>query len=322
MKISPAIVLFFLSPAIAELLSGSAPPAEFFNPFSFILLTSLYGSGALLARELKIRWKKCYVTTFLLGAAYGIIEEGLMVKSFFDPNWMDLGILGVYGRWQGINWVWAEWLTIYHALISIAIPIALVELAYPNERNSRWISDRKFVGLATLLIGVTAFGYLFLTDFYPTLPQYLLFVGTAGSLIVLALKIPSSFGKGKQQILTPAKLFVFGFLSMLSLFLLFGAGPHIINEPLILLVSGLGLVFFFFQFLKRFNWNNETLYEKFALIAGPLCFLIILTPFQELDKSRVDNIQGMLIVGIIASIILLLLRKNLKQTKNPKGILA
>ena len=52
----------------------------------FILLASLYGSGALLIRELKVRWRKGYVSMFLLGTAYGIIEEGLMVKSFFDPG--------------------------------------------------------------------------------------------------------------------------------------------------------------------------------------------------------------------------------------------
>ena len=120
MKGSPALVLFLLVPAIAELLLGSAPPAEFFNPISFLLLASLYGSGAIIVRELKIRWNKGYVSLFVLGAAYGIIEEGLMVKSFFDPKWMDLGILGIYGRWQGVNWVWVEWLTIYHAIFSIA----------------------------------------------------------------------------------------------------------------------------------------------------------------------------------------------------------
>ena len=100
MKVPPALILFFLAPAIAELLSGSAPPSEFFNPVGFLLLASLYGSGALIVRELKVRWNKGYVSLFILGAAYGILEEGLMVKSFFDPNWMDLGILGSYGRWM------------------------------------------------------------------------------------------------------------------------------------------------------------------------------------------------------------------------------
>ena len=160
-RLLPAVVLFFLAPAIGELLSGSAPPAEFFNPFGFVLLISLYGSGAILARELKIRWQKGWISLFALGAAYGIIEEGLMVKSFFDPNWVDLGILGSYGRWAGVNWVWAVELTLYHAVISIAIPILLAELIFPNRRNEVWVGQRGFIGLLALLAADVAFGYFF-----------------------------------------------------------------------------------------------------------------------------------------------------------------
>ena len=52
----PALALFFLAPMVGELLSGSAPPAEFFNPFTLLLLAALYGSGAVLIRELRVRW--------------------------------------------------------------------------------------------------------------------------------------------------------------------------------------------------------------------------------------------------------------------------
>jgi hypothetical protein len=65
--LSPAIVLLFLSPIIGELLSGSAPPAEFFNPLGFIMLTILYGGGAILVRELTYRWGKGWPTLLILG---------------------------------------------------------------------------------------------------------------------------------------------------------------------------------------------------------------------------------------------------------------
>jgi len=47
---------------------------------------SLYGSGALVIRELRVRWNKGIGTTLLLGSAYAMIEEGLMVASFFNPQ--------------------------------------------------------------------------------------------------------------------------------------------------------------------------------------------------------------------------------------------
>ena len=119
-KISPAMALWFIAPVLAELLSGSTPLNEYFNPFIIVIFGMLYGSGAILIREIVLRWKKGWVSLLLLGMAYGIYEEGLMVRSFFDPNWVDLGKLGVYGRVFGVNWVWTEHLTIFHALISIA----------------------------------------------------------------------------------------------------------------------------------------------------------------------------------------------------------
>lgn len=314
MRVSPALVLFFLAPAIGELLSGSAPPAEFFNPISLLLLSSLYGSGALLVRELKVRWNKGYVSLFVLGAAYGVIEEGLMVKSFFDPGWMDLGILGVYGRWLEVNWVWSEWLTIYHAIFSIVIPITLVELIYPDMRNKRWLSNRKLAGVTVLLCVVTAFGCVFLTTYRPPLLHYLLSAVLVGALFLLAWKIPNKTGKkGSLNPWKSSRLALFGFFITLILFLLFGAGPTIINNPLVLMLLGIALVFTIFSLLKRYEWNERRLDHKFALAAGALGFFITLTPLQELDKNRLDNTQGMLIVGIVTTIMLILLRKKLKS---------
>ncbi len=166
-RIPPALVLFFLAPAIGELLSGSAPPVEFFNPFSILLLSALYGSGALLARELALRWGKRWPTILTLGLAYGIVEEGLMVKSFFDPAWMDLGLLGVYGRWAGVNWVWAVMLTLYHAVVSIAIPIMLVELIYPGQRDEPWLG-RRGMRTVSILLGMDVLIRIFAPDRLPS----------------------------------------------------------------------------------------------------------------------------------------------------------
>jgi hypothetical protein len=52
--------LMFASAAIAELMSGSSPPLEFFNPFSGFLLFVFYGCGVVLVRETALRWNKGY----------------------------------------------------------------------------------------------------------------------------------------------------------------------------------------------------------------------------------------------------------------------
>jgi hypothetical protein len=56
--LKPVLALYFLSPMVGELLSGSSPPLSFFSPFGLIFLTGLYGSGAIIVRETVRRWGK------------------------------------------------------------------------------------------------------------------------------------------------------------------------------------------------------------------------------------------------------------------------
>jgi hypothetical protein len=93
-RAAAAVLLFFLSPVVAELLTSSSPPVSFFTPFGLTVMCALYGSGAVVARELAVRWGRGLASLIALGAAYGILEEGLMVKSFFDAAWPGIGLLG------------------------------------------------------------------------------------------------------------------------------------------------------------------------------------------------------------------------------------
>lgn len=302
-----------LSPTVAELLSGSAPPIEFFNPLGFVILASLYGSGAILARELTLRWRKGCLSLFLLGAAYGVIEEGLMVKSFFDPAWPDLGVLGVLGRWMEINWVWAEMLIVYHAVFSIVIPVLLVELAYPSQRKERWVGGRGLGGFVILLAGVVFLGYFAMTPYRPPLPQYLSAVTLAIFFIFLAWKVPSEDGRqGSTNSHGPTSFFTTGLLGTTGFFIVFWVLPNLLPPLGIMLLGGF-LVFGFARFLKRLKLKGCDDLHQFALISGGLAFFIFLAPLQELDKTRTDNPWGMGLVGLAFLVGLLLLGWRIKQ---------
>lgn len=153
---SPAAVLFLLSPVVAELLSSSSPLPEFL--VAWLPLAALYGCGALLIREARVRWALAWPAVFLLGAAYGIVEEGIVVRSFFDPLWEDLDLLAVYGRAGGVNWTWSHLLTLFHASMSIAAPILAVELAFPERRRESWIGRRGTIWCAVGVLGWMALG--------------------------------------------------------------------------------------------------------------------------------------------------------------------
>jgi len=312
-KIPPALTLFVIAPTIGELLSGSSPPLEFFNPIAFLLLASLYGSGAIVMRELKIRWKKDFRSLLLLGAAYGILEEGLMVKSLFDPDWMDLGILGSFGRLLDVNWVWAEMLTIYHAVFSIAIPIVLVELANPTRKNDSWIGKKLFASLTIILALVTFIGFYFgLTPYtyYPPAPQYLSAIAAMSLFIYVAYKLPPrKINERAVETVRARRLFIAGCAVSTIFFLLFFAGPHFIASPIIVMLLAIILVFTVAKYLARFDWTNpESALNRLAVVAGGLSFLIILAFLQESNPSA----KGMLLVGLAAVIGILLLKRKIK----------
>src|SRR3989442_11288356 len=144
-KSPPLLFLLFLTPGIPESLSASSQltllvisPLLFFG----LLLANLglYGSGVILIREAMIRWKKGWASVFLLGVAYGIVEEGLALWTLFNPLAQPVGVLGFYGHWLGVNWVWTVGLLIFHSVYSIGLPIFLFGLVFPEMKSKSLVS--------------------------------------------------------------------------------------------------------------------------------------------------------------------------------------
>lgn len=317
-KPPPALILFLLSPAIGELLSGSAPPLEFFSPFGFTILTALYGSGAVIIRELKVRWRKDVGSVLLLGAAYGILEEGLMVCSFFNPGWVDLGSLATYGRWLDVNWVWAVMLTIYHAIFSITIPIVLVELAYPERRNERWLGSRKLTAVFVLLMSDVVLGFLlfaFYLQYWPPIPQYFLAVLVMILFGYAGYRLPAEWGtNGRKPLPRAFALWAIGAVAAFVFFFGFYLVHALIPLWQIGILFGPALVLFFGKLLTRYAWKEPSEKHRFALATGALTFFIVFAPLQELDKSRTDNPAGMSLVGLAFLIGLVLLGRRISKS--------
>lgn len=321
--LSPAIVLFFLSPVIGELLSGSAPPAEFFNPLGFIMLAVLYGGGALLVRELTHRWSKGWGTLLVLGAAYGIAEEGLMCKSFFDPGWMDLGALAGYGRWLGVNWVWAFELTAYHAVVSIAIPIVLMNLLFPGQRGRSWVSRRKLVVLFGLWVVNAVAIFLLISRYRPPVAHYLTALAVTAALCVLAWRLPKGalvarYGSGKAA--HPFWFLLIGFAGTFGWFFLVWVVPQArVPAAATLGLMVLLLVVTTWTVLRLSGSGKLPDRNQLALVSGALGFFILLAPLQELDKKRTDNTTGMALVGLAMLLLLLWVYMRIRRGEiNPQ----
>jgi hypothetical protein len=281
-KMPPALALCIIAPVFGELFSGSSPLNEFINPITFLILALLYGCGAIIARELVIRWDKGWLSLFLLGVAYGIYEEGIMVQSFFDPTWTDLGTLAVYGRVAGVNWVWAEHLMLFHALISIAASIAFVQMLYPERRRESWVTSRKRWRLNWVgFIGVYLIWEMF-THYEPG-PGWRLASWLAVFVLVgLARLVPAwSLPPVKRAVPRPWRFWLTGFLGLFGHFFLIynGADNGAYPYPIAMLLLVLWYLFLLWLVLR---WSgNGTAWDdrhRIALVNGALSLLLALGP--------------------------------------------
>ncbi|KPU62774.1 hypothetical protein EP1X_06890 [Thermococcus sp. EP1] len=293
-KIKLALLLSLLSPFFGEVMSGSTPPLEIINPFSFLFLWAFYGGGVLLIREAWIRWGRGYLRLMLLGITYGIIEEGLAVKSFFDPNWMDLGVLATYGRIFETNMVWAVWLSIFHAVFSISIPILLLEIFYPEFKEKSLLAKRGLKITLIAFISALIITFFLLNPYSPPLFQYLLTFLLALFLIFEVKRIRKDLSIEGEFVQRHPMLY--GTFFTISLFILYLIMPNTKIPFVISLLLGPAITVHLYGQMR--NLNTKQLLALVLGILGPfLLFYDIVLEF--------NGIFGMSIVGIGTFLILL-----------------
>lgn len=303
---------------VGELLSGSSPPLKFFSPLPFVVMAVLYGGGALLIREARLRWHKGWPTVLALGAAYGLTEEGLMVKSLFDPGWPGLGDWGAVGRAWGVNWIWGLNLTIYHAIFSITIPILLIEFAFPERRAESWVGRRTQFSLGGLFVADVLLGFTEMTPYRPPAPQYLLTVLAVVGLIALARVLPAFLApaaRSSSKARRPPWTGLVAFVGTVAFFGVAWALPAT-GVPPWLLAMGTACV------LAGVSFAVVTLTDggralspahRLSLAAGALGFFILLSPLQEFGRGA----PGMALVGLGFVGILFWIARRLRRSGTP-----
>ncbi len=201
LKTHPLLCLLILTPGIPEYLSGSSNMSILvLNPPVFFLLLAanlaLYGPGAILIREAKIRWNKGWASVFLMGAAYGIVEEGLALRTLFNPTSSVVGNLGVYGHWLGVNWVWTVGLVIFHSVFSIGLPIFIFGLAFPDLKSKSFVSTRG-IQISILTLAIDSVLLSVVVNYWPAEIWGLILLSSivVALLVIAAKKLPANFLK-------------------------------------------------------------------------------------------------------------------------------
>ena len=193
----PILLLLAFTPGIPEYLSGSSPvrlvalvPDGTVVFFLFLALNlGLYGPGVLLVREAHVRWKKGWSTILLLGAAYGLLEEGTALSTLFDPQASVVSGLGSYGHAGGVNWVWLIGILGVHAVFSVGVPILLLGLALPETRGQPFLTGPRLpAALVVYAVDIVLLNAI--VRYWVGIPLQLTAVGVAAVLWLVAWRLP------------------------------------------------------------------------------------------------------------------------------------
>jgi hypothetical protein len=321
----PAILtLYMLAPIMGEVLSWSTPPlALILDPTKLIFEPALYGSGAIVIREIVRRTHGDWGNILVLGAAYGVLEEGIDVQTWFNPA--GLHGLGIYGRAWDVNWVWAMGLTVFHMVCSITIPIILTEALFPDRADQPWlgkIGRRWLVAwfVVTTVLGALGYGFILGKKagyFHPPFPQYLLAVGITAALFVLGrrLAFPAPAQRSSRQ---PPRLWtarLAAFAATAVFFLAFYGLPSLVPfAPTTIAVLSLIVLLAALQaraWAMRPGWNDA---HRLALASGVTSFWLVVSP--------VFFVTGLPLVALAFLILLILLARRAERKRQPLSPIA
>jgi hypothetical protein len=130
-----------------------------------VLFTAFYGSAAVLIRELARRARVGWPGILTLALAFGVIEEGIVDQSLFNPDFAGQHLIS-YGfvPWLGTAGPWLIFVLTLHVVWSIGSPIAVMEGAFgtqPWVRHAGWLAVPAVLfvlGGAAIFVASTATG--------------------------------------------------------------------------------------------------------------------------------------------------------------------
>ncbi|MDF4253888.1 hypothetical protein [Streptomyces sp. WMMB303] len=119
------------------------------------LLVVMYGAGVLVIREAVVRVGGGWPSLVLLGVAYQLAEDGLGLQALTSPRMYDAADWGL--RALGVNLTYWESQIGVHVVLSVLVPIGLVNLLFPAQRDRPYLGKKGLIGTVALAI-VGVFG--------------------------------------------------------------------------------------------------------------------------------------------------------------------
>lgn len=324
-----ALALLLLSPLIGEVCSGSTPPLLLIQPFFLVFLPTLYGIFALLTHEIIARRRLGWGNALLLGAAFGIFQEALIVQTWF--NFMSpqspIHSAGDYGVMWGTSLNWALNLTLYHAVVSITVPLILIAVFFPRRAPLPWLGPKRIALLTAwmlLLCGALAVNVAttrFAGDGYSGPPTIPYLVAAAFMLLLILLGMFVRFPAPRSHPANPAKraprLWTVRLVCCGSMTLFFAlavilpaTGMPVGAAMALMLLLFAAVLWRVRSWSAGVGWNERHLLS--VAIGVMLCFAFIWGPFIEFGLQLPAR-TGMTVVNLLILGALLLFDQRLKR---------
>ncbi|HJP73033.1 MAG TPA: hypothetical protein VJ914_02120 [Pseudonocardiaceae bacterium] len=324
------VVLAVLAPFTVDVLFGATTITAAIGVLAEI---PGYGFAALLIRGVARRRGRGFRAVVLLGIAYALTAEFLIVQTSLAP----LGPLQAYpgyGRAAGVNWPYLVWALGYESLWGVAMPIQLTELIFPLHRTSAWLGARGSAVLTILFVlGAGAFWYNWTQIVVPKylhLPVYLppLITVLCGWCVVLVLVLaalllrPAQRGRAATDSgpAAPAPI-AMGIVAAGGTFLWFAltvlwpswggwvrAIPAFVPILLALILAALACVACR-AWVGRAGWSDR---HRLAVVSGALLSSMAVG-FVVNDLSDPVNLIGKIVLNVAAAASLVLLAAKLRR---------
>ncbi|OSX94464.1 hypothetical protein [Bacillus nitratireducens] len=313
-RMAATIGLFFLSPFVAEYLLGNISISAIATlPF----LALMYGCGSILIREITRRRGYGWPTMILMGLAYGILEEGLITQSLFNPSYANANLLSNAPIPElGISAWWTLFVLTLHTVWSTSVPIALIESFIPNRKTTPWLGKLGIVITCMLFVAgmiFTFYGSYAQEHFLATPVQFISTLIAILVVIIIAFRIghiPRTFVKGDAP-----NPWVIGVVSLISssLFMIirdYNAWGAIVFWLLLFAM----MTILFLNWSRRKSWGNK---HELALAGGALLTYAWHSFIEDpvIGATGTVDLIGNVIFSLGAIIILFLAIKNLMRFK-------
>ena len=318
-RLAPAVVLFFCAPFVAEYLLGNLAIDTL---SAMVALAPLYGGGALLVREVSRRIGGGWPTILLLALAYGLVEEGLVIQTLFNPHYLGLSLLDeAFIPALGIGGWWTFFVLTLHTIWSISVPIAVVEALFSSQGARPWLGK---IGLSvtTLLYlagaGMIYFGTRRQDPFAASTLQLACVSAAILIVVILAFSVRKKGARVPGNGVVPHAWVVGCCTFVLGLAFM---STHAVLRGWILVALYLAIYVIAFYLLSR--WSNRAQWTPLHTLAagGGAMMTYACTAFPQVpvfgSKGTIDLI-GNTVFALIAVVMLILATKAVRRTQGTR----